>query len=70
MHTAVYTEPSPGESARYRALAGFVQPLDTRARQWYMYAINARANHWQTLMAIEPFVHSGVVGRELLEPFH
>ena len=33
-----------------------------------MYAMNGRACHWHTLMALEPFVDSGVLGPELLQP--
>ncbi|CAM0882207.1 unnamed protein product [Alopecurus aequalis] len=67
-HVGIFTAPNPGESARYRALAALAQALDARARQWYMYAMNARECHFQTLMAIEPLVTSGIVGRELLQP--
>ena len=67
-HVGIYTTPGPEESASYRALAALVEALDTRARQWYMYAMNARACHWHTLMAIEPFVESGMLGPEFLQP--
>ena len=45
-----------------------VQVLDTRARQWYTYAVNSRDSHWRTMMAIEPYVHRGVVDPEVMEP--
>ena len=61
-----YTEPSPDESPRYRALVALVQALDARVRQWFRCAINARANHFDTLRAIYPYTETDVVPREVL----
>ena len=68
VHTATYTEPGADESARYRDLCALVQALDTRARQWYTYAINARDSHWRTMRALERCVHRGLVDPQVLEP--
>ena len=54
VYRGIYTEPSPDESPRYRALVALVQALDARSRQWFRCAINAWANHFDTLRAIYP----------------
>ena len=45
-----------------------VRALDIRARQWYLYTVAARESHRNTLLALEPYVHDGILPPDLLSP--
>jgi hypothetical protein len=68
IYLASYADASLEMDPRYRAVVEFLQWADRRGRQWYHHYIASRMSHWDTLMAIEPYVASGLVPQEVLQP--
>jgi hypothetical protein len=63
-----YTDASLEMDPRYRAVVEFLQWADRRGHQWYHHCVASHMSHWDTLMAIKPYVASGAVPREILQP--
>ena len=57
-YVAVYSDPETEPDRSHRALIELVRALDLRACQWYLYAVASCESHWNTLMALEPYVQS------------
>ena len=64
----MYSDPRTELDRSHRALIELVRALDLRARQWYLYAVASRESHRNTLMALEPYVQSGMLPPALLSP--
>ena len=66
VYRAVYSSGEMESDSRHRALIELVRALDRRARQWYLYAVSARASHRATLMSVRPYVMDGTLPPTLL----